>query len=92
MSLIVLVAALVVISGLPCEKPDSKFLVVLIGAFVHIAVLVIKSFLPFSFAVLEAVLEFTSVDASVLPFVLALSLRFSMDVYACENVTIGEEV
>ena len=82
MALVILVAPLVVVAGLPCEHAHSIFLIVFVGAFVHVAVLVIKSLLPFTFTVLQTIFEFSNVDALIFPFVLALTIWFTIDVGA----------
>ena len=80
MPLIVLVAASIVIAGLPREHAHTILFIVLVVALIHVARLVIKSLLPLSFAVLETIFELTNVDAEVLPFVLALTFWFTQDI------------
>ena len=92
MALIVLVAASVEVSAFPGEAAHPVLLVVLVRALVRVAVLVVESLLPLSFPVLKAVLELSSVDAGVLPLVLALSFGLAHDVLASVAVSIGEDV
>ena len=80
MALVILVAPLVVVAGLPCEHAHTIFLIVFVGAFVHVTVLVIESFLPFTFAMLQAIFEFTNIDALIFPFVLALTVGLTINI------------
>ena len=89
---IVLVATLIVIPGLPSKNTYSCFLIVLVRAFVHIAVLGVESLLPFTLAMFEAVLEFSNVYAPIFPLVLALTLRLAIDVDSCEDIAICKEI
>ena len=79
-ALVILVATLVIVAGLPCEHAHTIFLIVFVGAFVHVTVLVIESFLPFTFAMLQAIFEFTNIDALIFPFVLALTVGLTINV------------
>ena len=71
MSLIVFIAAFVKIARLPCEHSHAVLLVVFVAALVHVAILVIKSLLPFSFTILQPIFEFSDVDAAIFPFILS---------------------
>ena len=90
--LIVLIAPFVIITRFPSEHAHTIFLIVLVGAFVHVAVLVIKALFPFTFAIFQTVFEFSDIYASVFPFILTLSFRFSVSVSARIAVSIGENV
>ena len=92
MPLIVLIAPLIIITRFPSEHAHTIFLIVLVGAFVHVAVLVIKALFPFTFAIFKTVFEFSDIYASVFPFILTLSFRFSISVSARIAVSIGENV
>ena len=92
MPLIILVAALVVVAGLPHEDAHPILLVVHVVALIHVAVLGVETLTPLALAMLEAVLELTYVDAPILPLVLALSPWFSLLVLPCEHVTVGKDI
>ena len=90
--LIVFIAPLVVVARLPSEETKAVLFVVLVAALVLVAVLVIESLLPLATSVLQAVFELTDVDAGVLPLVLALPLRFAVDVDTREHVSVRKEI
>ena len=92
MTLIILVASSVEVAGLPCKQTDARFLIILIRALIHIAVLGIKFLFPFSFPVLETVFELSDVNTAVFPFVLTLPLRFTVHVNAGEDIAVGKEI
>ena len=48
MSLIVLVAALVIVARLPGKQSHAILLVIFVGALIHVAVLVVEALLPLS--------------------------------------------
>lgn len=91
-SLVILVAALVVIPALPREHSHAILLIILVCTFVHVAILVIESFLPLALAVLQAVLELSNVDASVFPLVLTLTFGLAKVVSSGEAVAIREDI
>ena len=92
MTLIVFVTALIVVARLPNKEANTIFLIVLVVALESIAVLAFQPFLPFSFAMFEAILELTNIDASIFPLILALALRFAIIVDTCEYITISKEI
>ena len=74
----------------------SVLLIVLIHAFIHIAlrvtVLVRLLFLPFTVTVLESIIELTCITAAILPLVLTKSFRLAFLVLTNVAVTVGEEI
>ena len=90
--LIVLVAASIKIARLPGEHAHAILFVVLVASLVHVALLVIVSFLPLAFTMFEAILEFSDVDAKILPLILALTLWLTHVVSSSEAVSIGEDI
>ena len=92
MALVILVAPFVIVARLPRKHAHAIFLIVFVGAIVHVAVLVIESFLPFSFAVLQAIFEFSNINALIFPFVLALTIWLTIDVGARVAISIGKYV
>ena len=88
MPLIVLITPFVEISRLPGKKSNSIFFVILIAALIHVSVLIIDSLFPLSFAVFETNFKLACIDAVVFPFVLSLTFRFSIHIYAGKNIAI----
>jgi hypothetical protein len=85
MSLITCVGALIAVARLPLEDTLAIFFIVCVHAFIHVAaghvpVLVSLPLLPFSMAMLEAVLELASIAASISPLILSIAVWFSMQV------------
>ncbi len=74
MPLVVFVATFVEVSTLPGELTHAVFLIIFVLSLVHVAVLCIESLSPFAPSVLEPILEFSDVNASILPLVLSLPL------------------
>lgn len=92
MSLIIFIAASIDISRLPLESTDSVLFIISVFSFIHVAVLLVCSFTPFSFAVLHPAFEITDVHRRVFPFVLAKPMRFAFLVCASVDITISKHI
>ena len=96
MALILLVVAHVAIAGLPLKNSMAMLLIILIHAFIGIAlgvtVLICLLLLPFAVALLQSILELAGVTATILPLVLSEALRLADRILTNIAVTIGEEV
>ena len=96
MALIFIVVTLIAVAGLPLEDTMTMLLIILIHALVHIAlsvsILISLLFLPFAMAMLQTIHKLACVTATILPLVLAESLRLALLVLTHVAVSVGEEV
>lgn len=78
MALVILITAFVIVARLPSKESHTIFLVICVATLIHVAILVIVSLFPLAFTGFEPIFELSNVDATILPFVLALALWFSL--------------
>ena len=90
--LVILVASLIVVTTFPGELAHSVLLVIFILTFIHVASLGIESLAPFASSVLQSVLKFSNIDASIFPLVLALAFGFTVAISARKNVSVRKYV
>ena len=96
MSLILLIVALITVTGLPLEDAVPVLLVCFVHPLVRVAlslaILVGLLFLPFSVAMLQTILKLSSVTAAIFPFILTEAFGLSLCVLSHIAVSVGEEV
>ena len=80
------------VSTFPGKHTHSILLIIFVLSFIHVALLIVESLFPFTFAMLQTIFELTDIYAAIFPFVLALPIRFSSNIYACVAVPVGEYI
>lgn len=90
-SLVVAIVALVHVSGVPSEYTVAMLLVHVIASLIVVAVRLI-ALSPLTLAMFEARLEVSNVETSILPFVLAETVRLALFVLTLVSVSICEEI
>ena len=91
-SFIIFVAAFIKVAAFPGELTHSVLLVIFILTFIHVASLGIESLAPFASSVLQSVLKFSNIDASIFPLVLALAFGFTVAISARKDVSVCKYV
>jgi hypothetical protein len=92
MALIALVTALIDVATLPSELTKSTLLVEFILTFISVAVRSINFLTPTAFTMFHPILEIANIVASVLPLVLAESVRLTELVLSSIDIAISEDI
>lgn len=92
MSLVIFVGSSILITTFPSENTKTRFFIKLILTFIAITILCLGSFSPFAFSMFHSIFELSNINGSVFPFILSISMWFSIIILTCVNIPISKNI